>query len=162
MALNLRKAGHDLNSFAFTVRLLNKLNKLGIDEEMAESAIEKLHVHCFTKNLEISEFLSRTDYLIDLVSRIGVPIEQLDKYVAEKVNRLKQFDKDIQHMIKERNDLAAVYKTTIPELEAFEKLRPIHEKLIQAENEILKKDTIIKEKEAEINQLKEQLENSKL
>lgn len=162
VALNLRKAGLDLNNFAFTLRLQNKYNRLGIDEELAESAVEKLHVHCFTKNLEISEFLSRIDYLTDLVNRIGVPIEQLDKYVYEKVNRLKQFDEDIQNMVKERNDLALVYKTTIPELEAFQQLRPIHEKLTLAENEMLKKDMKIKEKDVEIMQLKEQLKNSKL
>lgn len=81
MALNLRKAGFDLNSFAYTVRLKNKLNRLGINEDLVDSAIEKLHVHCFTKGLGISEFLSRLEYLIDLVNSIGVPIEHLDKYI---------------------------------------------------------------------------------
>ena len=71
------------------------LIRLGISEELAESAIEKLHVHCFTKNLEISEFLARLDYLIDLSNRIGVPIEQLDKYIFEKVDQLKRLDADI-------------------------------------------------------------------
>ena len=41
-------------------------------------------------------------------------------------------------MAKERNDLASVYKTTIPELEEFQQLKPIHERLIKAENEISK------------------------
>ena len=159
VALNLRKTGLDLNRFAFTVRLQNKLSRLGINEELAESAIEKLHVHCFTKNLEISEFLSRLDYLIDLSNRIGIPIEDLDKYIFEKVERLKRLDADILKMAKERNDLASVYKTTIPELEEFQQLKPIHEKLIKAENEISKRDMIIKVKDAEIAQLKEQLKN---
>ncbi len=159
VALNLRKTGLDLNRFAFTVRLQNKLIRLGINEELAESAIEKLHVHCFTKNLEISEFLSRPDYLIDLSNRIGIPIEDLDKYIFEKVERLKRLDADMLKMTKERNDLALVYKTTIPELEEFQQLRPIHEKLIKAENEISKRDMIIKEKDTEIGQLKEQFEN---
>ena len=39
VALNLRKAGHDLNNFAFTLRIQNKYTRLGIDEEQAESAI---------------------------------------------------------------------------------------------------------------------------
>ena len=55
----------------------------------AESAIEKLHIHCFIRNLEISEFLSRLDYLIDLSNRIGVPIEDLDKYIFEKSRTIK-------------------------------------------------------------------------
>lgn len=159
LALNLRKAGLDLNSFAFTIRLQNKLNRLGISEELAESVIEKLHVHCFTKNLEISIFLSRLGYLIDLVNRIGVPIEQIEKYISEKVNTLKRLDKDIQNMAKERNDLASVYKTTVADLEENQQLEPIHEKLIQAENEILIKDKIIQEKDGEIRRLKEQLKN---
>ena len=106
--------------------------------------------------------MSRINYLTDLVNRIGVPIEQLDKHVYEKVSRLKQFDMDIQNMVKERNVLASVCKTTIPELEAFQQLRPIHEKSTLAENEMLKKDRKIKEKDVEIMQLKEQLKNSKL
>ena len=159
VALNLRKTGLDLNRFAFTVRLENKLGRLGINEDLAESAIEKLHIHCFTRNLEVSEFLSRLDYLIDLSNRIGVPIEDLDKYIFERVERLKRLDTDILNMAKERNDMASVYKTTIPELEEFQLLKPIHEKLIKAENEISKRDMIIKVKDAEIAQLKEQLKN---
>ena len=161
VALNLKKTGLDLNTFAFTVRLQNKLNRLGISEELAESVIEKLHVHCFTKNLEMSEFLSRLDYLIDLCNSIAVPIEELDKYIFERVNRLKRFDADILKMAKERNDLASVYKTTIPDLEEYQQLRPIHEKLNIAENELSKRDMIIKEKDDEIAQLKEQLKNFK-
>jgi hypothetical protein len=48
---------------------------------MTESTVEKLHIHCFTKNLEISRFFSRLDHLIDLANRIGVPIDQLEKYI---------------------------------------------------------------------------------
>ena len=139
VALNLKKTGLDLNTFATAVRLQNKLNRLGISEELAESTIEKLHVHCFTKNLEISEFLSRLDYLINLSNRLGVPIEELDKYIFEKVERLKRFDADILKMAKERNDLASTYKTTISDLEEYQQLRPIHEKLDIAENETIKK-----------------------
>ena len=157
LALNLRKTGFDFNSFAFAVRLQNKFIRLGISEELAESAIKKLHVHCFTKNLEIAEFLARLDYLIDLSNRIGVPIEQLDKYIFEKVDQLKRLDADIFKKTKDRNDLASVYKTTIPDLEEFQQLKPIHEKLIKAKDEISRKDLIIKEKDAEIAQLKEQL-----
>jgi hypothetical protein len=46
-------------------------------------------------------------------------------------------------------------------LEEFQQLRPIHEKLLQAKNENSKKDILIKEKDNEIRQLKEQLKNFK-
>ena len=161
VALNMKKTGLDLNTFAFTIRLQNKLYRLGISEELAESAVEKLHVHCFTKNLEISEFLSRLDYLIDLSNSIAVPIEDLDKYIFEKVERLNRLDADILKMANERNVLASVYKTTIPDLEEYQQLRPIHEKLNIAENELSQRDIIIKEKDDEIAQLKEQLKNFK-
>ena len=138
VALNLSKTGLDLNRFAFTVRLQNKLGSLGINEDLVESAVEKLHAHCFIKNLEISRFLTRLDYLIDLSNRMGVPIEDLDKYIFERVEQLKRLDADILLMAEERNDLSSVYKTTIPELEEFQQLKPIHEKLIKAENEISK------------------------
>ena len=159
LALNLIKSGLNVKDFAFTVRLQNKLGSLGINEDLVESAVEKLHAHCFIKNLEISEFLTRLDYLIDLSNRIGVPIEDLDKYIFERVEQLKRLDADILLMAEERNDLASVYKTTIPELEEFQQLKPIHEKLIKAENEISKRDMIIKVKDAEMAQLKEQLKN---
>lgn len=86
---------------------------------MAESAVEKLHIHCFTKNIEISKFFSRLDHLIDLVNRICVPTEYLEKYIFEKVDILKRLDKDIQDMAKARNDMASLYKTTIPDLGEF-------------------------------------------
>ncbi len=154
LALNLRKAGLDLNSFAFAVRLQNKLNRLGISEDMAESAVEILHIHCFTKNLEISKFLSRLDYPMALVNSIGVPITDLEKYIFDKVYILKRLDKDIQDKANARNGMASLYKTTIPDLDEFQQLRPIHEKLIQAENENSKKDIQIKEKDTEIRKLR--------
>lgn len=54
--------------------------------------------------------MSNLDYLIDLVNRRGVSIEQLEKYIFEKVNQLKQLDKDIQDMTKNRSDMASIYK----------------------------------------------------
>ena len=95
LALNWRKSRLDLKGFAFTVILQNKLDKLGISEDRAESAIEKLHIHCFTKNIEVSEFLSRTDYLIDLINRVGIRIEEFGKYIYEKTEILKRLDSDI-------------------------------------------------------------------
>ena len=106
---------------------------------MTESTVEKLHIHCFTKNLEISRFFSRLDHLIDLANCIGIPIDHLENYIFDKLDVLKRHDKDIQYTAKARNDMASLYKTTIPDLDEFQQLRPIHEKLIQAENENSKK-----------------------
>ena len=114
MALNLRKAGFDVNSFAYTVRLKNMLDRMGVDEDLIESAIEELFVHCFRKGLRISEFLSILDYLNNLVTSVGVPIEHLGKYIIERLNTLERLGIDIQNMANKRNDLASVYKTTIP------------------------------------------------
>ena len=159
LALNWRKSRLDLKGFAFTVILQNKLDKLGISEDRAESAIEKLHIHCFTKNIEVSEFLSRTDYLIDLINRVGIRIEEFGKYIYEKTEILKRLDSDISKMAKERNELASVYKTTIRDLEEFQALRPIHQQVFNLRNELNEKDRIIQEKEMKIKQLEGQLEN---
>ena len=71
MALILKKLGYSLDIFAFVIRLHHKLKRLGVNEELAESVLEKLHVHCFTKNIEVSEFLSKLDYLIGLTKARG-------------------------------------------------------------------------------------------
>ncbi|HKU84183.1 MAG TPA: hypothetical protein VJP58_09085 [Candidatus Nitrosocosmicus sp.] len=159
LALNLRKSELELKSFAFTVRLQNKLDILGISEDMAESAIEKLHIYCFTKNIEVSEFLSRTDYLIDLTNRVGIRIEEFDKYINEKIEILKRLEGNISKMAKERNELASIYKTTVRDLEEFQTLKPIHEQVINLRNELGEKDKIIQEKDIKIKLFKDQLEN---
>ena len=134
------KSGFDLKGFVFTVRLQNKPDRLGISEDMAESAIEKLHIHCFTKNIEVSEFWSKTDYLIDLTNRVGIGIEEFDKYIYEKIEKLKLLDNDISNLAKKRNELESIYKTTVRDLEKFQALGLIHQQVINLRNELGKKE----------------------
>lgn len=158
LAVKLGNQGQDPDSFAFAVRLQNQLKSLGINEEAAELVIENVHVHCFTRNIEISDYLTNFDYLVNFAKNKGFTIEQLENDVFEKENQLKYLDMKIQEMITKRNDLASVYKTTVKDLEEFMQLRPIHEKLIKAEKELVKKDLIIQQKEYKISELKSQLE----
>jgi hypothetical protein len=57
----------------------------------------------------------------------------------EKVNVLKRHDKDIQYTAKARNDMASLYKTTIPDLDEFQQLRPIHENSFRQKMRIQKR-----------------------
>ena len=122
LALNLRKSGLNVKDFAFTVRLQNKFDWLGISQDMVEPAIEKFHTYCFTKNIDVSDYLARIDYLIDLTNRLGTRIEELDKYIYEKIEILKRLDSDISEIAKKRNELASIYQTTVLDLEEFQAL----------------------------------------
>ena len=84
MALIIKKKCYSLDTFAIAIRLHNKPGRMGLDDELGESMIEKLHVHCFTKNIEVSEFLSKLDDLIYLTSIISVPITDLDNMFTKK------------------------------------------------------------------------------
>jgi len=59
------------------------------------------------------------------------------------VNYFWQLDRECKQITEKRNNLARAYKTTIPDLEEFKDLRPIHEKLRYAQDENVKKDKII-------------------
>lgn len=158
MALILKKTGYSLDTFAFVIRLHNKLGRMGLDEELAESTMEKLHVHCFTKNIKVSRFLSQIDDLIYLTSRIAVPITDLEKYVFEKIDQIERLKEDVLDKARKRNDMAAIYDTTVPDLEDYKIHRPILEKFRQAQNENEKKDQVIQDQDMQIRDLKEMVE----
>lgn len=168
LAVNLRKSGLTILDLAPALRIHNKFSMLGIDVELGELTLENIEVHCFKNHVEPKEFLTIIAKHLKQIENIGIPILEFEEWYNEKTNELLELQAKCQEMRANRDILAEIYKTTVTDLEEFQRLRPIHERWIRAEAEKAQKDRIIdnlnkriKELESKQNQ-QEETESSNL
>jgi hypothetical protein len=143
LAVKLRKEKSTILDLSHALRIHNRLNKLNISLELAESMFEKIHFYYIVNGIEVKDFLELVIQQLDMVKSLHVPILESENFVNKQVNYFWQLDRECKQITEKRNNLARAYKTTIPDLEEFKDLRPIHEKLRYAQDENVKKDKII-------------------
>lgn len=152
LAVKLKKENLTILDLGHALRIHNRLNNLNTSLELAESIFEKFHIHCFVKRIEVKDFLESVIKHLELLEGLGLPVSEFENFVNKQVNYFWQLDRECKQITEKRNNLAHAYKTTVPDLEEFKDLRPIHEKLLYAQDENVKKDKIIAD-------LQRQLEN---
>jgi transcriptional regulator with XRE-family HTH domain len=143
LAVKLKKENLTILDLGHALRIHNRLNKLDISLELAESIFEKIHIHCFVKRIEVKDFLESVIKHLELVESLGIPVSEFPNFVNEQVTYIKLLDRECKQITEQRNILARAYKTTVPDLEEFKDFRPIYEKLRYAQDENVKKDKII-------------------
>ena len=153
LAVKLKKENLTILDLSHALRIHNRLNKLNISLELAESIFEKIHIHCFVKRIEVKDFLELVIKHLELVESLGIPILELENCVNERVNYIVQLDRQYKQMIEQRNILATAYRTTVRDLEEFQRLRPTYEKLRYAEEEIMKKDKMIADLKRQLDEV---------
>jgi predicted DNA-binding protein YlxM (UPF0122 family) len=143
LAVGMKKACLNIIDLSSALRINNKLDKLGINPELAESIIEKVHVHCYVNNLQVEKLLVLITKQIEQVESYGISLADFGNVYSEKLAYLLRCDKACKEMTEKRNILARAYNTTVPDLEEFQALKPIHEKWRLAVAENIQKDKII-------------------
>jgi hypothetical protein len=161
LAVNLRKNNLTIHDLSSALRIHNRLNRLNLSPDLAESILEIIHVQCYVNGIEVKDFIELMIKQVEIDESLGIPITELETFVNEKRKHLSHIVHECLEMTEKRKILANVYKTTVPDLEEFQQLRPIHEKLIKAKEETIKKDKIIAEKDRIIEELNRQLDTVK-
>lgn len=153
LAVTLKKENLTILDLSHAFRIHNRLNKLNISLEIAESIFEKIHIYCFLKRIEVKDLLELVIKHLELVESLGIPISEFENFVNKQVNYIKLLDRECKQITEKRNILARAYKTTVPDLEEFQDLRPIHEKLWYVQEENVKKDKIIADLERQLDKV---------
>ena len=128
LAVKLKKENLTVLDLSHALRIHNRLNKLNISLELAESIFEKIHNYYLVNRIEVKDFLELTIQQLEMVKSLGVPVLESENFIIERVNYLPLLDREYKVMT-EKNILTRDYKTTVHDLEEFQQLRPIHEKL---------------------------------
>lgn len=92
VAVLLKKNNLDLTQFALSIKLKNKLDDLKIDEELADTFIEKAAIYCFQEEVDPYEFFSQIRHVCFICEYYGIPRHELPGFIEnakEKDNQNK-------------------------------------------------------------------------
>ena len=89
VAVLLKKNNLDLTQFALSIKLKSKLDDLKIDEELADSFIEKAAIYCFQEEVDPYEFFSL--YVMSvLFASIIIPRHELPGFIENAKEKDKR------------------------------------------------------------------------
>ena len=74
----------DLDVFASSIRIKNKLVEMGLNEDQVESFIENIIIYCFKHGLIGEEFLNIVNKVCSLSDKPGTPVDQLPNHISYK------------------------------------------------------------------------------
>ena len=152
IAVKIKKGNIDLNNFASSIRLKEKLDKLDLSEEKVELLLENINAYCFIQGLDEKEFVSKIDEVSDLASYLKVPIVDMPSHIRQKTEQLDLLDKEITKRQGTIRQLIEEYNITTEDLKEYRSSRPLIYKIEELED-------LLNEKESEISLLKEDLMN---
>ena len=90
VAVLLKKNNLDLTQFALSIRLKNKLDDLKIDEELADSFIEKAAIYCFQEEVDPYEFFSQIRHVCFICEFYDIPRHELARFIENAKEKDKK------------------------------------------------------------------------
>jgi hypothetical protein len=139
VAVTLRRENIDVTTFADSVRLKRRLDRdWNLSEEIIESLIEKINVHCFKRQLKIQDFIEKLDNVTDLSTNLGVPVDNLAVDITQKKNELNLLTKKVQELKNKFHQIVLDYGLTIDDLEEYRTNRPLIDYVNKLENNLQK------------------------
>jgi hypothetical protein len=96
VAVDMKKQGIGLNDLAFSLRLRNMLNVLGLPEEKVEKFLQALSIYNYKNDIEdptkiISDIVKVSEY----VARLEVSVFDIIDYIEKKKTELEKLGLDI-------------------------------------------------------------------
>lgn len=90
VAVLLKKNNLDLTQFALSIKLKNKLDDLKIDEELADSFIEKAAIYCFQEEVDPYEFFSQIRHVCFICEYYDIPRHELPGFIENAKEKDKK------------------------------------------------------------------------
>src|SRR5215210_3613885 len=83
-ALVLKKNDLDLSLFAASIRIKNKLDWMGVNEDQIDSLIDNANTHCFKRGLTGEEYFNNVDKVCALSDNLEMPLDELPSYITQQ------------------------------------------------------------------------------
>jgi hypothetical protein len=140
LALKLKKENLDLNYFVAAVRLKKVLDRFEMTEENVEIFLEEINIHCFKKNINKKEFISKIDEVWKIVKRLDVSIFNIPIYIEKLTKHLSDLEKATIAKESQIKQKTQEYNTTIEDLKKYRLNKPLVDKINILESKLLDKD----------------------
>jgi hypothetical protein len=90
VALVLKKYDLNLSVFASSIRIKNKLDEMGLNEDQVESFIENIIIYCFKRGLTAEKFLNIVNKVCALSDNLEMSVDQLPNHIMQQQLELEQ------------------------------------------------------------------------
>jgi transcriptional regulator with XRE-family HTH domain len=159
VALLLKNEDLDLSVLADSIRLKNKIDEMDLSEDLVESFIENINIHCFKHGMKAEEFINIINNVSVLSEKQGMPLDQLPNYLIQKELEVEKMNGEIKDAEIKLLQVLQHYNVTMDDLEEYKRNIPLIDYIKQL------KTQLEEEKQNIINLVKklsnEQLENAK-
>ena len=124
-ALVLKKNDLDLSVFAASIRIKNKLDEMGVNEDQIDSLIDNANTHCFKCGLTGERYFNNVDKMCALSDNLKMPLDQLPNYITQQELELEQVKGETEDAKTKQRQVLQHYNLTMDELQEFRRDKPL-------------------------------------
>lgn len=143
VALLLKNEDLDLSVLADSIRLENKIDEMDLSEDLVESFIENINIHCFKRRLIAEEFINIINKVSALSKNLGIPVEHLPDYIEQKKSELEKVKGETEDAEIKQLQVLQHYNVTMDDLEEYKRNTPLIDYIKQLKNQLEKQKGII-------------------
>jgi hypothetical protein len=123
-----------LSVFAPSIRIKNKLDEMGLNEDQVETLIDNGNIHCFKRGLTDEKYFNIVDKVCALTDNLEMPLDELPNHIMqqelEKVERETKDAKLKQHQVLQR------YDVNMNDLDEYRRNKPLVETIKSQQNKL--------------------------
>jgi hypothetical protein len=136
VALILKKYGLDLSVFAHSIRLKNKLDEMGLNEDQVETLIENINIHCFKHGLTGEEFLNIVNNVCALLDNLEMPLDELPNHIIQQELELEKMERETKDAKVKQLQVLQHYKVNMNDLDEYRRNKPLVETIKSQQNKL--------------------------
>ena len=97
---------------------------MDLSEDLVESFIENINIHCFKRRLIAGEFINIINKVSALSKNLGIPVEQLPDYIKKK-SELEKVKGETEDAEIKQLQVLQHYNVTMDDLEEYKRNIPL-------------------------------------
>ena len=136
VALVLKKNDLDLSTFAASIRIKNKLDEMGVNEDQIDSLIDNANTHCFKRGLTGEEYFNNVDKVCALSDNLEMPLDELPNYITQQELELEKVEKQTEDAKLKQCQVLQHYDVTIDILEEYKRDKPLIDQIKKLEKKL--------------------------
>jgi chromosome segregation ATPase len=106
---------------------------LELSEEKVESHLEEINIHCFRKEIDSKEFVSKIEEISKPANKLDISIFNIPVFINQKTKQLTELDKEIAIKQRQIKQIIKEYGLTIQDLKDLRLNRPLIDKIQELE-----------------------------
>jgi transcriptional regulator with XRE-family HTH domain len=135
-ALVLKKHDLNLSVFASSIRIKNKLDGMGVNEDKIDSLIDNANTHCFKRGLTADEYFNNVDKVCALSENLEMPLDELPSYIIRQQLELEKVEKETEDAKLKQRQVLQNYDVTMDVLEEYRRNKPLIDRIKQLEKKL--------------------------